>query len=117
MKETHEHFELEFRDGYIDIQLSPEYESTPEQQNEFWAAIAAACGKHKCNRVLLEGYVPKQTPGTLDVVSSGVRAAEAVPDLWLALCLKDYNEVTELGELFKTVARSRGVHVKFFSEL
>ncbi|MDQ3219723.1 MAG: hypothetical protein M3449_04625 [Acidobacteriota bacterium] len=106
-------FEVEFREDHVYVLLGPDYEVTPQQEDEFWAAIEEACKKFNSSRVLVEGYVPKRQLEPVDVVQSGVRAA-VVPKLWFALCLKDF-EPTELSELFKTVAASRGVHVKFFS--
>jgi len=106
-------FKLEFREDHVYVLLGQNYEVTPQQEDEFWAAIEDACKSYKTSRVLVEGYVPKRELKPAEVVSSGVRAA-VVPRLWFALCLKDY-EPTELSELFKTVAASRGVHVKFFS--
>ncbi len=111
MKNT---FEVEFRGDHIYVLLGPDYEVTPEQTEEFWAAVEEACTVHNSHRVLLEGYVPKTELQTSVVVHSGVRAA-AVPRLWFAVCLQDF-EPDELSELFKTVAASRGVHVKFFSD-
>ena len=107
-------FEVEFRGDHLHVLLGPDYDVTPEQEDEFWAAVERACKEHKTHRVLVEGHVPKTELHTAQVVNSGVRAAEAVPRLWFALCLKDF-EPTELSELYKTVAASRGVHVKFFS--
>lgn len=107
-------FELEFRGDHIYVSLGPDYEVTQQQEEEFWAAIENACAERNSHRVLVEGYVPKTKLHTAEVVKSGMRAA-AVPRLWFALCLKDF-EPTELSDLFKTVAASRGVHVKFFSD-
>lgn len=108
-------FEIEFRDDHLHVLLGPDYEVTPEQEDEFWGQIEQACTEHNTHRVLLEGYTPKTELNPAGVVESGVRAAAAVPRLWFALCLKDFEE-TELSELYQTVAASRGVHVKFFSD-
>jgi len=107
-------FDLEFRGDYVSVTLGPNYEVTPQHEEIFWAAVEKACKTFNSYRVLVEGYVPKQEMKPDEVVNSGVRAS-VVPRLWFALCLKNY-EPTELSELFKTVAASRGVHVKFFSD-
>ncbi len=107
-------FELEFRDDHLHVLLGPDYEVTPEQEDEFWAAIEQGCTEYKTHRVLLEGTTPKTRMQPAGVVNSGVRAA-VVPRLWFALCLRDFEE-TELSELYQTVAASRGVHVKFFTD-
>ena len=108
-------FEIEFRGDHIYASLGPDYKVTPESTNEFWAAIEQACKLHNSRRVLLEGHIPNRDElNTSEVVNSGMQAA-AVPRLWFAICLKDF-EPDELSELFKTIAASRGVHVKFFSE-
>ena len=49
-------FDLEFRNDHIRVLLGPDYELTPEQQDEFWAAVEAACAEHGTHRVLLEGF-------------------------------------------------------------
>lgn len=108
-------FEIEFRGDHLHILLGPDYDVTPEQEDAFWSAVEQACAKHGTHRVLLEGTAPKTKLQPAGVASSGIRAAAAVPRLWFALCLKDFEE-TELSELYKTVAASRGVHVKFFSD-
>lgn len=107
--------DAQFRGDHLRVVLGPDYDVNPEQEAEFWALIERECAAHNTHRVLIEGYVPKTKLDTADVVSSGMRAAEAVPRLWLAFCLEDF-EPTELSELFKTIAASRGVHVKFFSD-
>lgn len=108
-------FDIEFREDHLWVLLGPDYDVTPEQEDEFWAAVERACRENGTHRVLVEGYVPKTDFQTSTVVNLGVRAAAAVPRLWFALCLDNF-EPNELSELFKTVAASRGVHVKFFSE-
>jgi hypothetical protein len=65
--------------------------------------------------VLVEGFAPKRDFAASEVVELGVQASEAVPELWMALCLRDH-DVSDLSELFKTVARSHGVHVKYFTD-
>ena len=108
-------FEIEFRGDHLHILLGPDYDVNPEQEDEFWSAVEQACAKHGTHRVLLEGNAPKTDLKPAGVASSGIRAAAAVPRLWFAICLKDFEE-TELSELYATVAASRGVHVKFFSD-
>ncbi|MGB7069987.1 MAG: hypothetical protein WBD22_10885 [Pyrinomonadaceae bacterium] len=115
MEYSHGVFDVEYRGDHIRVLLSPEYDATEENSVKFWAAVKEACAKYDSRRVLLEGKVPVSDVGTLEVVSSGVRASTAAPQLWFALFLEGY-EVEELGELFKAVARSRGVHVRFFSD-
>ena len=107
-------FEIDYQGDYISVRLGPDYEVSPEQENEFWGSVEAACKEHDCRSVIVEGYIPKRQPDPIEIVQSGLRAAEVVPKLWFALCLDNY-EPSELSELFKVVARSRGVHVKFFT--
>jgi hypothetical protein len=115
MENSNKDFDLVFRGDYIHVTLGPDYEISPAQESHFWAAIEDACKKYNCNRILVDGYIPKRVPEPREIVESGMRAAAVAPRLWFALCLEGY-EMTELGELFKTVARSHGVHVKFFSD-
>ncbi len=53
-------FEIEFREDHISVLLSPDYRVTPENTNEFWAAIEEACATYDSRRVLLEGYIPRR---------------------------------------------------------
>lgn len=108
-------FEIEHCGDYISVRLGPDYDVSPEQEEEFWRAVEGACKLHDCRSVLVEGYVPKRQPDPTEIVQSGLRASVVVPKLWFALCLDNY-EPSELSELFKTIARSRGVHVKFFTD-
>jgi hypothetical protein len=107
-------FKIEHCGDYISVKLGADYEVSPEQEEEFWTTVENACKQYACRCVLVEGYVPKRQPDPIEIVQSGVRAATVVPKLWFALCLDNF-EPSELSELFKTVARSRGVHVKFFT--
>lgn len=115
MEDSAQDFKLVFRGDHIHVTLGPDYEISPAQESRFWAAVEDACKQYDCSRVLVEGYAPKRAPEPREIVESGMRAAAAAPRLWFALCLEGY-EMTELGELFKTVARSHGVHVKFFPD-
>jgi hypothetical protein len=108
-------FEIKHYGDYISVKLGVDYEVSPEQEVEFWSAVEKSCKEHNCRSVLVEGYVPKRQPEPIEIVDSGVRASTVVPKLWFALCLENF-EHSELSELFKVVARSRGVHVKFFTD-
>ena len=110
-----ETFDIENCGDYISVKLGADYEVSPEQEEEFWAEVKAACERCDCHSVLVEGYVPKRQPEPIEMVQAGVKAATVDPKLWFAICLDNF-EPTELGELFKAVARSRGVHVKFFTD-
>ncbi len=97
------------------VSLGADYQVTTEQTAKFWAAIEEACVLNESHRVLVEGYVPNRHElQASQIVDSGMQAA-AVPRLWLALCLEDF-EPDDLSELFKTIAATRGVHIKFFSD-
>ncbi len=106
---------LEFRGDHIRIWLGPGYQTTPEANERFWKELSDACEKYDCTAILVEGIAPSGTMETKDVLESGVRLSTVAPRLWMAFCFEDY-EPSERGELFKTVARSRGAHVKFFSD-
>ncbi len=107
-------FHIEHCGDYISVKLGADYEVSPAQEEEFWTSVKSACTQYDCRCVLVEGYVPKREPDASEIIQSGVRAANVVPKLWFALCLENF-EPTELSDLFKTIARSHGVHVKFFT--
>ena len=108
-------FEIEQCGDYISVRLGADYEVSPEQEKEFWTAVESSCKQYDCRSVLVEGYIPKRQPDPIEIVQSGVMASTVVPKLWFALCLDNF-EPSELSELFKAIARSRGVHVKFFTD-
>ena len=110
-----ETFDVEHCGDYISVKLGADYEMSSEQEEEFWTTLKNACTQYDCHSVLVEGYIPKRQPDPIEIVESGVRASTVVPKLWFALCLDNF-EPTELSELFKTIARSHGVHVKFFTD-
>jgi len=116
MSNSETHFEIAFRDDHIRVTLGPDFETaaTP-QTSPLWAAIEDACKQHDCNRVLIEGHFPKRERESQEIIESAMRVATVAPKLWCALCLEDY-EIGERSELFKTIARTRGAHVKFFSD-
>ncbi len=107
-------FSVEFRGEYVHVELLPEFEVTPDTQDEFWKEVRIACDTHGSRRVLVEGYVPSGDRDAAEVVDAGQRTA-AVPNLWLAFRLEGFVP-DEKSELFEVVAATKGVRVKFFSE-
>ncbi len=106
--------EVEFRGDHVHIELRKDLEVSSEQRNLRWNAIRRLCEKHNTRRVLVQGDLPEGIFQPSDVVDAGLKTA-AVPKLWLAFCLNDFRP-DEQSELFETVAASRGIRVKFFSD-
>ena len=104
---------VEFRDDHVHVQLGKDLEVSSEQRNLLWGRIARVCEEHGSRRVLVEGRAPKGVFRTSEVIDAGLKAA-TVPKLWMALCFEDFMP-DELSELYETVAASRGVRVKHFS--
>lgn len=107
--------EIEFKDDHIHIRHGEGFRITPDGMEAFYTLLAKTCDKYGCSRVFAEGPAPIREMDTVGAFRSGVQAAEAVPNLWLAICFQDY-ETDELSDLFKNAARNRGVFVKFFSD-
>jgi len=103
-----------FRDDHVHVQLGKDLKVSSEQRNSLWSSIARICEEHGTRRVLVEGTVPAGVFQTSEVVDAGLKTA-TVPKLWLAFCLNDFRP-DEQSELFETVAASRGVRAKFFSD-
>ena len=109
-------FDIAFRGDYIQVTLGADFETAAAPlASPFWAAVEDACEQYDCNRVLIEGHFPKRVRESREIVESAMRAATVASKLWCAICLEDY-EIGERSELFKTIARSHGAHVKFFSD-
>ena len=104
---------VEFRDDHVHVQLGRNLEVSSEQRNFLWGRIADVCEEHGSRRVLVEGRAPAGVFQTSEVIDAGLKAA-TVPKLWMALCFEDFMP-DELSELYETVAASRGVRVKHFS--
>lgn len=115
MYQKEDNIGLEFRGDHIRIWLGPGYQTTPEATEKFWKELAETCEKYDCTEVLVEGIAPARTMDAKGVLDSGVRLSAVAPRLSMAFCFENY-EPNEMGELFKTVARSRGARVKFFSD-
>ena len=62
---------------------------------------------------MIEGVVPEGIFETSEVIDAGLKTA-TVPKMWMAFCFEDFKP-DELSELYETVAASRGVRVKHFS--
>ena len=104
---------VEFRDDHVHIQLGKDLKVSAEQRNLLWERIARVCEEHGSRRVLVEGKMPEGVFQTSEVIDAGLKAA-TVPKLWMAFCFEN-DKPDELGELYETVAASRGVRVKHFS--
>jgi hypothetical protein len=110
----YEVFSIEFRGDHVHVQIGKDVTVDKEWQDEYWKRLRAACKEYDTSRVLVEGFSPPGERTTTEVVEAGQRTA-TVPNLWMAFCLKDF-EPTEKSELYETVAASKGVRVKFFSD-
>jgi len=108
-------FEVDFRGDHIRIVHPRAFQITPAGMDVFWNELGAICRQYECDRVLATGPAPERKLDTVGAFQSGVRAADVYPNLWLALCFKNYKP-DEMSELFVTAARNRGVRVKFFSD-
>jgi len=104
---------VEFRDDHVHVRLGKDMMVSSEQRNLLWERIARVCEEHGSRRVLVEGRAPKGVFQTSEVIDAGLKTA-TVPKLWMALCFEDFKP-DELSELYETVAASRGVRVKHFS--
>ena len=109
-------FTLEFHGNYIRVQHPEDYEITPKGQYQLWTAIAEACKKYNCRRVLAESPAPpKRSMSTMDAFRSAEKAMQSAPGLSMACCFPGYKP-DETTELFKTAAFNRGVRIEFFSK-
>ena len=105
---------VQFRGDHIHVEMGPDFTTGPDKQDAFWEQIKKACEEHGSKRVLVEGYIPGGERQPSDVIAAAQRT-DAVPHLWMAFHLRDF-EPDERSELFKVVAASKGVRIKFFKE-
>lgn len=106
---------VEFRDDHVHVRLGKGLKVSSEQRNVLWERIARLCEENGTHRVLVEGNVPEGIFQTSEVIDAGLKAA-TVPKLWMAFCFENFKP-DELTELYETVAASRGVRVKHFSNV
>lgn len=104
---------IEFRADHIHVQLGKGFEVSTEQRNAMWEMIGRMAAEYRTRRVLVEGKAPEGVFQTSEVIEAGQKTA-TVPKLWMAMCFDNF-EPNELTELFETVAGSRGVRVKHFT--
>lgn len=109
-------FAITFHNNYIQVQHPEDYTITPENQRKLWLALAAACKKYQCRRVIaLAPAPPKRSMNTMDAFDSAMQAIQAARGMSLACCFTGY-QPDETSEFFKTVAHNRGVKVEFFTD-
>jgi hypothetical protein len=107
--------QLEFNGEFIEVRHPKGFSIDALSMDQYWKMLADACTVHECSVVLVAADAPRREMGTMDAFGSGVRASEIAVTLTLALCFSDYRP-DDLSDFFKTVARNRGVRVKFFAE-
>jgi hypothetical protein len=110
-----EELSLEFRDDHIYIHQAEDFEITSEAMSGFWDLLSRQCERYECANILIEADSPKRNIDTVGAFTSGVHVSNIAPNLWLALCLHNY-EPDEISELFRDAAGNRGANVEFFSD-
>ena len=106
-------FGVQFRDDHVHVELSKDFKPESGHRQELWNVIGDSCERHNTRRVLVEGFLPKGERETADVIDAGQKTA-TVPHLWLAFAITDFQSTAQT-ELYETIAASRGVRVKFFT--
>jgi hypothetical protein len=107
-------FYIQFRDDHVHVEIKLDILQTQGIQKDYWNALRATCQKHDCFRVLVEGEAPRLESTTIQIIEAGMRTA-AIPNLWVAYCLKNH-EKSDTSELYRAIAASQTVHVKFFTD-
>jgi len=105
---------VDFRGDHVHVQLSEDLKVSSEQRNSLWSQISRICEENGSRRVLVEGPAPEGAFQPSEVIDAGMKTA-TVPKLWMAFCFADFIP-NEQSELFESVAASRGVRVKYFSD-
>jgi hypothetical protein len=105
---------VEFRSDHILVELAPDFHPGPARHEEFWRQLKTLSAEHNSRRVLVEGPAPAGPAATEQIIAAGQRTA-AIPKLWLAYHLDGFVP-SEGSELYKVIADSHGVRVKFFSD-
>jgi hypothetical protein len=106
-------FTIELRQGYVHVQLEPEYEVTRESMAHLSSALIAFCKEHNCRQVLSEGVRPKRQMSMLDVYQTGVTVSKGLVGVHVACYWEGY-QTDEMTDLFKSVTHNRGVVFQFF---
>ena len=104
---------VEFRGDHIHVQLGKGFEVSTQQRTTLWEMIGRMSAEYQTRRVLVEGKAPEGVFQTSEVIDAGQKTA-TVPKLWMAMSFDDF-QPSELTELFETVAASRGIRVKHFT--
>ena len=107
-------FTIELRQGYVHVQLEPEFEVTRESMAYLSSSLIAFCKEHNSRQVLSEGVRPKRQMSTHDVFQTGVDVSKGLIGVQVACYWEGY-QPDELTDLFKSVAHNRGVTFEFFT--
>ena len=107
-------FGVEYRDDHIYVRVTPDIEVSDEARSQFWDMIRRMCKEHDCHRMLVEGSFPTGERPATEVLSAA-QATPTVPHLWIAFHIENWVP-NEQSELYETIAASKGVRVKYFSD-
>jgi hypothetical protein len=95
------------QEGYILVQVPPNFELNPSTVTQLWKTMADSCKQTNCNKVIVEGTIHRSM-SPADVVQSAQQPLKhGLHDLRLAICWYDF-EADDLSDLFITSAASRG---------
>jgi hypothetical protein len=109
-------FTLEPRDGYLYVQLEPDFEITPESAARVWVAICESCRERGLRRALAVGDNVRRRLTPMESFDVAELAARLLPGLSVACCFRGYVP-DEQSLFFRTAAINRGVRIDFFQDL
>lgn len=100
---------------FIRVEHAPGFRIASELLEAVWREISETCRLHHCRRVFVEGEAPRRELRPIEALDSAAEAASRVPQLVLAICLKDYVTDPTTNLFIKALAR-RGCKAQFFTE-
>jgi hypothetical protein len=109
-------FSLEFREGYLYLQLEPGFELTAESTTRMWTAISETCRERGLRKVLAVGDNVQRRMSPLDSFDLASLISKLLPGLSVACCFRGYVP-DEQSQFFRTAAMNRGVRSEFFQDL
>jgi len=99
------------QEGYILVQVPPNFELNPGTVTQIWKTMADACKQYSCNLVIVEGTIHRSMSPS-DIVQSAQQPLKyGLYGLRMAICWYGF-EGDELSDLFITSAANKGTQVR-----